>query len=118
MAQKKRSVQTSSKQKRGGGSLPWIMLAVFVCYVIFALVFAVQGMDARVSFPAVGIFVLLEAALSALLFPVPLWIHGLIFIGQLALGLAFHMLPFMILMVIIYCLGIATLYFWTREEKA
>lgn len=108
-----------AKRAAGGKSrLPEIFLVVFVAYTIFALVFAVYGLGSGISFPAAGIFVLLEACLAALLFPIPLWIHGLIFLAQLIAGLGFHMLPFMILMDILYCLGVAVIFFWTRKERA
>lgn len=113
------SKSAAKRRAEGKGSrLPEIFLAVFVAYTIFALVFAVYGLAAGISFPAAGIFVLLEVCLAALLFPVPLWIHGLIFLAQLIAGLGFHMLAFMILMDILYCLGVAVIFFWTRKEKA
>ncbi|MEE3480792.1 MAG: hypothetical protein VZQ80_02240 [Lachnospiraceae bacterium] len=98
--------------------MPVILLAVFIIYVIFAMVFAVNGLDSGVSYPAVGFFVLLEACLAALLFPIPLWIHGLVFLGQLIFGICFHKGTFMVLMALLYALAVAVIYFWTRKERA
>ncbi len=114
----KKTVKVKFAPKPKPSKMPVILLAAFVAYTIFAIIFAVNGLGAGVSFPAVGIFVLLEAGLAALLFPVALWIHGLVFLAQIIAGIGFHMLPFMILMDIIYALGVALIYFWTRKERA
>lgn len=98
--------------------VPVILLAVFIIYVIFSMVFAVNGLDMGISYPAVGFFVLLEACLAALLFPIPLWIHGLVFLGQIIFGIGFHKGTFMVLMAILYALAVALIYFWTRKERA
>ena len=60
--------------------------------------------------------VVLEAALGACLNKMPLWIHGLVFIAEIVLGIMASQVVFMILMVFIYVLAIAFLFIWTNHE--
>ena len=47
---------------------------------------------------------------------IPLWVHGLLVIAQIAAGFIFGRAVFMVLMAIVYVLAVAFLYLWTSEE--
>ncbi len=61
-------------------------------------------------------FVILEVLLAVCLNRIPIWVHGLIIIGQIVAGLGFHALVFMILMAGVYFAAILLLYFWTKDN--
>ena len=98
--------------------VPWILFFVFIAYLLFAVIFSAFGLPETVAVAAVVIVALLEAAMAALLFPAPLFVHGLVIILEIAFGLIFGRILFVLLMLGIYVLSIVVLYFWTREEKA
>lgn len=98
--------------------LPWILLFVFIAYLLFAILLSAFGLPETVAVTATVIIALLEAGMAALLFPTPIFVHGLVVLLEIALGLIFGRLLFMLIMTGIYVLSIVLLYFWTREEKA
>lgn len=98
--------------------LPWILFFVFIAYLLFAILLSAFGLPETVAVAAVVIITLLEAGMAALLFPAPIFVHGLVVLVEIALGLAFGRLLFMLIMTGVYVLSIILLYFWTREEKA
>ena len=98
--------------------VPWVLFFVFIAYLLFAILFSVLGLPETVAVAAVVIVTLLEAAMAALLFPAPLFVHGIVIILEIAFGLAFGRLLFVLIMLGVYVLSIVLLYFWTREEKA
>jgi hypothetical protein len=59
----------------------------------------------------------LEGVLAALLNRIPLWVHGLVFVGQIVAGVVFHKLIFMILMAVAYALCVALLFFFTKDYE-
>ncbi|MBQ6133327.1 MAG: hypothetical protein IJI65_04180 [Lachnospiraceae bacterium] len=98
--------------------VPWIMFIIFIAYLLFAVLFSSFGLPETIAVAAVVIVTLLQAAMAALLFPAPLFVHGLVIILEIAFGLIFGRILFMLLMIGVYVLSIVLLYFWTREEKA
>lgn len=98
--------------------IPWILLFAFIAYLLFAILFSAFGLPDAVAVVAAVIVALLEAAMAALLFPTPLFVHGVVIILEIAFGLIFGRLFFALIMLGVYVLSIVVLYFWTREEKA
>ena len=99
-------------------TLPLVMLICFIVWTIVAMVLSASVISTPVLIVPAGIFVVLEVLLAVCLHRIPVWIHGLIVIGQIAAGMAFSYLPFMILMVIEYIAAILVLYFWARKDQA
>ncbi|MCR5640094.1 MAG: hypothetical protein K6G04_01930 [Lachnospiraceae bacterium] len=95
--------------------IPFLVLGVSVIYYIVALVVSIVALDIPVV--AAGVFVILEAVLAALLNKIPLWVHGLFFIGMIVAGIAFHQVGFMVLMAFAYAVSVVLLYAWTRDYK-
>ena len=95
--------------------IPFIALAAYLValVVIFIVSFKVIG----IPIAAVGIFVVLEAALAALLAKIPLWVHGLFFIGQLVAGAFFGKIVFMLLMALIYAGAVCMLFLFTKDYE-
>jgi len=95
--------------------IPFIVLGVAVIYYIVALIVSIVVLDVPVV--AAGTFVVLEAVLAALLNKIPVWVHGLFFIGMIVAGIAFHQVVFMVLMAFAYVVCVGLLYAWTRDYK-
>jgi len=95
-------------------NLPLISLIVLGIYALVAIL--VSGFVLQINFVVVCAMVVLEAALGACLNKIPLWIHGLVFIAEIVLGIMASQVVFMILMVFIYVLAIAFLFIWTNHE--
>ncbi|MCR5544936.1 MAG: hypothetical protein K6F30_00465 [Lachnospiraceae bacterium] len=88
-----------------------IYLALLV--VFFVVSFKVMG----IPIAAVGIFIVLECVLAALLDKIPLWVHGLVFIGQIVAGAFFGKVAFMLLMALVYAGAICMLFLFTRDYE-
>lgn len=95
----------------------WTLLIIFIAYEIFAILFSSYGIPATISIVAAGIYSILEVLLSICLFRTPIYVHGLVIIGQLILGNVCKNLPLMIVFAILYFISVVLLYYWTREEK-
>ncbi|MCR4673690.1 MAG: hypothetical protein K5675_01670 [Lachnospiraceae bacterium] len=95
--------------------IPFVAGIIYlVCLVVFFIVsFKVIG----VPIAAVGIFIVLECALAALLDKIPLWVHGLVFIGQIVAGVFFGKVAFMLLMALVYAGAICMLFLFTRDYE-
>ena len=96
--------------------MPFIMLGIYVVFVIAVLLITTQAITNPVSLVAACFFVILEVLLAVCLNRIPIWVHGLIIIGQMVAGLGFHALVFMILMAGVYFAAILLLYFWTKDN--
>ena len=94
---------------------PFIFLAVYL--IALVAIFIVGFKVLSIPIASVGLFIVLEGVLAALLNRIPLWVHGLVFIGQIVAGVFFGKLIFMILMAVMYALSIALLYFFTRNYE-
>lgn len=95
--------------------IPFWVLGVAVIYFIVALLVSILKFDIPVV--AAGAFIVLEGLLAALLNKIPVWVHGLFFIGMIVAGIAFHQVPFMVMMAFVYAVCVALLYAWTRDYK-
>ena len=96
--------------------MPYVMLGIYVIFVIAVLLLTTQVITNSVSLVAACVFVILEVLLAVCLNRIPIWVHGLIIIGQIVAGLGFHALAFMILMAGVYFAAILLLYFWTKDN--
>jgi len=65
---------------------------------------------------AVCVIVVLEAFMAACLSRIPLWIHGLVIIANVIIGIMASKVVFMVLMVLIYIFCVALLYIWNKHE--
>ena len=95
--------------------IPFWILGVAVIYFIVALVVSIVKLSIPVV--AAGAFIVLEGVLAALLNKIPVWVHGLFFIGMIVAGIAFHQVVFMVLMAFVYVACVVLLYAWTRDYK-
>lgn len=95
--------------------IPFIALAVYL--VALVAIFIVSFKVIGVPIAAVGVFVVLEALLAALLAKIPLWVHGLFFIGQIVAGAFFGKVLFMVLMALIYAGAVCMLFLFTKDYE-
>ena len=94
-------------------NLPMLCL---IGLVIVAVAFIVISIMALSINPIVAcLMVILEAGLAACLNKIQLWIHGLVFIGQIICGVIASQVVFMVLMALIYVLAIAFLFIWANK---
>ena len=95
-------------------SLPLLLLIVLGLFAIVAITVSIVVLHLG---PVVACaMVILEAALAACLNRIPLWIHGLVFIAEIVIGIMASQIPFMILMACIYVLAIVFLFIWANHE--
>lgn len=87
------------------------MLVLFGVIVAALLVILVSIMALDIPVAAVCIIVVVEAALAACLHDVPIWLHGLVLIGQIIAGIIVGQIVFIILCMVIYLAGILALRF-------
>lgn len=87
------------------------MLALGGVIVASLLVILVSIIQLAIPASVVCIIVVIEAALAACLHDVPIWLHGLVLIGQLIAGVIVGQVIFIILCMIIYLISIFTLRF-------
>ena len=96
-----------AKIKNSKIPLPFVVAAVY--FVLAVVFFVVSFKVIGIPIATVGIFLVLECVLAALLNKIPLWVHGLVFVGQLVAGAFFGKLVFMILMALLYAGAICLL---------
>ena len=105
----------AKRRAKSSTGIPFPFLAAGV-YFIMVVVFFILGFKTfSIPIAAVGLFVVLEALLAALLNRIPLWIHGLVVVAQIACGAYFGKLVFMILMAVLYAGAICLLYLFGRD---
>lgn len=97
--------------KRGAMTKQQLTRISLIAVVVLAIVFAlVSCLVLKVPAFAVVVIAVLEAMLGTSLNRVPVWIHGLVFIGQVVCGIVAGQAVFMVLMALIYGLTISCLY--------
>ena len=94
-------------------NLPLISLIWLVVFSVVAIVVSCVAFDINVVIACV--MVVLEAALAACLNRIPIWIHGLVFIAQIVIGILASQVGFMVLMAFIYVFAIAFLFIWANR---
>lgn len=85
------------------------MLLLFGVIVAALLVILVSIMGLHVPVVPVCVIVLIEAALAVCLHDVPIWLHGLVVIAQVVVGVLCSNTIFIVLCAIIYLVGILAL---------
>lgn len=94
-------------------NLPLVCLIGLAVFTIVAIIVSIVAFHIN---PIVAcVMVLLEAGLAACLNRIPIWIHGLVFIAQIVIGIMASQLPFMIFMAFIYVFGVAFLFVWANK---
>jgi hypothetical protein len=94
-------------------NLPLICLVALAVFTIVSIVLSIVVFHIN---PIIAcVMVLLSAGLAACLNRIPIWIHGLVFIAQIVIGIMASQLPFMIFMALIYVFGVAFLYVWANK---
>ncbi|SHI47226.1 hypothetical protein [Pseudobutyrivibrio xylanivorans] len=94
-------------------NLPLIALIWLVVFSVVAIIISCVSFDINVVVACV--MVVLEAALAACLNRIPIWIHGLVFIAQIVIGILASQVGFMVLMAFIYVFAIAFLFIWANR---
>lgn len=87
------------------------MLVLGGVIVASLLVILVSSIQLAIPASVVCIMVVMEAALAACLHDVPIWLHGLVLIGQLIAGIIVGQTIFIILCMAIYLVSILALRF-------
>jgi hypothetical protein len=95
-------------------NLPLISLILLVIFSVASIIVAAACFHINVVVACV--MVILEAGLAACLNRIPIWVHGLVFIAQIVIGIMASQVPFMILMACIYVLAIVFLFIWANHE--
>ena len=94
-------------------NLPLIALIWLVVFSVVAIVVSCVAFNINVVIACV--MVVLEAALAACLNRIPIWIHGLVFIAQIVIGILASQVGFMVFMAFIYVFAIAFLFVWASR---
>ena len=95
-------------------SLPLLLLIVLGLFAIVAITVSIVALHLG---PVIACaMVILEAALAACLNRIPLWIHGLVFIAEIVIGIMASQLVFMVLMAFVYVISIAFLFAWSTNN--
>lgn len=115
----------SSTSKRSGGLksrlgknarlIPFVVLGIFVVYVI--VTFVISFLFFNVPIVTAGAMIVLAAVLAALLNRIPIWVHGLFFIGMIVAGVVFSQIPFMVMVAFVYMCAVVLLYTWMQDYK-
>ncbi len=87
------------------------MVILFGVIVAALLVILIAILGLEIPAVPVCVIVLIEVGIAACLHDVPIWLHGLVIIGQIAAGGLTDRLLFVVLCVVIYLLSILTLRF-------
>lgn len=87
------------------------MLLLFAVIVVVLAVILISILRLDMSVVSVCAIVLLEVGLAVCLHDVPIWLHALVIIAQIVVGVLCASTVFMILCAVIYLAGIFTLRF-------
>lgn len=91
-----------------------IFLAAFVAVAL--LLILISYFVLHIPIVAVCTMVILEALLCSCLSKIPIWVHGLVAIGQIVAGVMAGKVIFMALMALVYVGSLVLLHLWGREE--
>ena len=105
------SIKERRKKNQGAAFLEGIqenqsMLILFVVIVAALAVILISIMALDIAAIPVCAIVLLEAGIAACLHDVPIWLHALVVIAQVIVGVLSGMLVFMLLCAVIYVAAI------------
>lgn len=68
-----------------------------------------------ISVVAVCTIVILETVMAALLNKIPMWVHGLVIVGQIVCGIIFDRIIFMVCMLVVYVAATVCLYVFDKK---
>lgn len=94
---------------------PAIFLTAFVVYALVMIL--ISYFVFRIPIVPICTLVILEALLCACLSKIPLWVHGLVIVAQIVVGVMADKAVFMLLMALVYLGSVALLYLWGREAS-
>lgn len=103
---RKKSVGTEVGEIVRDNSGVLILFGVFAV-VLFVVLFSMIKLDMPVV--PVCVIVVIEAALAVCLHDVPIWLHGLVVIAQIVVGVLCGAALFMVLCAVVYVVGILAL---------
>ncbi len=111
-----------SELSKGDGKLSKVITpsnAIMAIHVIACVTVILVGHYA-LGFPLVSvcILVVLETLFAALLGPIPVWVHGLILVAQIVVGLLADRIILMALMDVIYVVAVAVLFLLPRFDRS
>jgi hypothetical protein len=92
-----------------------VTLAAFVLVALVTIIVGIAGLKQPVV--PVCFVVILEAMIAVLMHNAELWIHGMLILVELIVGILIGRIGMMILCVIIYAAAIATLRFLTLRKE-
>ena len=115
-------VKTVEKEKKGfqlkdfytKKNLPFICIIILGIYTIASILISYFALE--IPIVPLCMIVILEALLAALLNKIPLWVHGLVFILEIVIGVIASKAAFMVLMAFVYAIAVVFLYIWSRNE--
>lgn len=93
---------------------PLIMLCSLLFVILLTIILGMLVF--KIPVVTICIVVLIEAALAACLHDLPIWLHGIVMVAELVLGIIVHQIIFMLLADICYLAAIYLLKF--LREKA
>ena len=97
-------------------NLPLITLIALGIFAVVAILVSILALKINVFVACV--MVILEAALAACLNKIPIWIHGLVIIAQIVIGIVASQVPFMIFMACVYVFAIVFLFIWSNNDAS
>lgn len=94
--------------------LPLISMGVFVVIAVSMILTGYVAL--QIPLVPVCTIVILEAVLCVCLNKIPVWVHGLVIVIQVALGFFMDRAALMVCMAVVYAAAVALTYFWSKEE--
>lgn len=92
-----------------------IMLCAFVLLAVLTIVLGLLVF--HIPAVTVCLVIVIEALLAVCLHNVPVWVHGIVLVAEVALGIYVRLPVFMILAAICYVLAILLLKFESEKEN-
>lgn len=93
---------------------PAALLGIFLGIALVMIL--VSTFALHIPIVAVCIIVILDAVIAACLNRIPVWVHGLVVIAQIVVGIVFAKTLLMVLMSVVYVAAVALLYFWSAQD--
>ena len=88
-----------------------------ILYAVFAVVvFVIGGFALHIPLVTALLIIIIEAGLAYCLHRVPLWMHVVVIVAELALGIFTKNVVLLILGAALYFAGVIVLGFWLRQN--
>ena len=104
-----------AKRSRWDGMIPFPVVALGIYLVVLAVALVLEIFVFHADIVVVGVMVVLETLLAALLGKVPSWLHAAIFIGQIGIGMIVGQSVMISIMAVLYVAAAALLYVWRMD---